>query len=117
MSQTLGGWRYRLLLETCPPMPPAGTGPIDELRATQARIERETHGKVFRAFRVEVGLSLRDVATGWGVEETVLGELERGKRRFPSPADLYAALQQLFTWACERHGYGSLGTPGWRARR
>lgn|GEM_PF-3262219 len=111
MSQAPTGWRYRLLLETCPPMPPAGTGPFDDLSATQARIERETHGQMFRAFRVEVGLSLRDVATGWGVEQTVLGELERGERRFPSPADLFAALQQLFAWACERHGYAKLGDP------
>ncbi|NTX07020.1 helix-turn-helix transcriptional regulator [Myxococcus sp. CA040A] len=97
-------------------MPPAGKGHAAELRAARARAERERHGQVFRACRVELGLSLRDVATGWGVNATVLGELERGKRRFPAPADLFAALQQLFTWACERHGYGRLGDLRWRDR-
>nr|WP_255666373.1 helix-turn-helix transcriptional regulator [Myxococcus sp. AS-1-15] len=98
-------------------MPSVGACPVASLAEAKARRERESDGQVFRALRVELRLSLREIAAGWGVSPAMLGELERGRRRFASPADLFAALQQLWQWACERHTYATLGSPRWRARR
>lgn len=115
--EPLSPWRFRLTLEECPPYPrTAHEGPIGALVESGAREARERDGRLFRDWRVTLGLGLQEVAAGWGVSAVVLGELERGERRFPSPADAWGAQQQLFTWACERHGYSRLGSPAWRTR-
>lgn len=65
-------------------------------------------GRAFRAVRVRYGLTLRELAAGWRVPDVEVGELERGLRRFATPADLSAALSQLWLWAMEK----SKGTIG-----
>ena len=115
MRKSLSPWRFRLLLEPCPPhVRTAHDGPLCALAQSAAREACERDGRIFRDWRVRLGLGLAEVAAGWGVSAVELGELERGLRRFPCPADTWAALQQLFSWACERHTYGELGKP--RAR-
>lgn len=59
-------------------------------------------GSAFRAVRVMYGLTLREVADGWGVQHVEIGELERGHRHFIKPADMQAALSQLWLWAVEK---------------
>lgn len=63
----------------------------------------ERQGRAFRGARVEFGLTLREVAHGWRLSDVEVGELERGLRRFIAPADLHAALQQLWCWGCEKN--------------
>lgn len=67
-----------------------------------------TEGRAFRAVRVRYGLTLREVAIGWGIGDVEAGELERGVRRFRTPADLNAALSQLWLWAMEK-SKGAIG--------
>jgi hypothetical protein len=78
------------------------TMPADKGSLLVARTA-ERHGSAFRAARVEYGLTLRDVAAGWRISEVEVGELERGLRCFRAPADLHAALQQLWCWASEKN--------------
>lgn len=60
-------------------------------------------GRAFRAIRIAYGLTLREVADGWSIPHVEMGDLERGKRRFTSPADLHAALCQLWLWAVAKN--------------
>lgn len=69
----------------------------------------DRHAAAFRSVRVEFRLSLREVAHGWSLDPVEVADLERGRRRFLTRADLWAALQQLFCWGCERHTYGKMG--------
>lgn len=64
--------------------------------------QRVEQGAAFQAVRVLYGLTLREVADGWRVPHVEVGELERGLRHFASPADMHAALQQLWCWANEK---------------
>lgn len=66
-------------------------------------LPRVEQGNAFRAVRVMYGLTLREVADGWGVPHVELGELERGHRHFTTPADMQAALSQLWLWAVEKN--------------
>lgn len=59
-------------------------------------------GHAFRAVRIMYGLTLREVADGWRISHVELGELERGHRHFITPADMQAALSQLWLWAVEK---------------
>lgn len=100
----LSAWRFRWRTEACPAVPlTAHEGPLGALVEASRRETNGRHGEAFRALRVECGLSLGDVARGWGITEVEVGELERGLRRFPCPADLWAALQQLWCWGSERN--------------
>lgn len=83
--RTLSPWRFRWATVPC------------HGKAEQA----ERHAEAFRAMRVECGLTPGDVARGWGVSVVEVSELERGLRRFPDAADLWAALQQLWCWKAE----------------
>jgi hypothetical protein len=95
---SLSPFRYRLSLEACSPaMKPEARG---------------RDGRLFQDWRVRLGLGVQEVADGWGVDVKVLDELERGGWCFVAPADAWSALQQLFLWACERHGYFALGQRG-----
>lgn len=52
MSPPLSPWRFRLVLEECPP--PARTtheGPVSALVEAGAREDRERDGRLFRAWR------------------------------------------------------------------
>lgn len=69
----------------------------------------DRHAAAFHAARIEFRLGLGDVAQGWGLELGEVVDLEQGQRRFLSPADFWAALQQLFCWGCERHTYSGMG--------
>lgn len=60
-------------------------------------------GRAFRAARVRYGLTLREVAAGWQLGDVEVGDLERGRRRFAAPADMHAALSQLWLWAVEKN--------------
>lgn len=70
----------------------------------------DRHAAAFRSARVEFRLGLSEVAQGWGLELGEVLDLEQGMRRFLSPADFWAALQQLFCWGCERHAYVGMGS-------
>jgi hypothetical protein len=60
-------------------------------------------GRAFRAVRLMYGLTLRDVADGWRAPHVEVGELERGHRHFVTPADMQAAVSQLWLWAVEKN--------------
>jgi predicted transcriptional regulator len=76
-------------------------GTLHSMDAEAAKAER--HGQAFRAFRVECGLSLGDVARGWEISTVEVSELERGLHRFPDATALWNALQQLWFWKAEKH--------------
>lgn len=71
-----------------------------EVMPSSATVEE---GRAFRAVRVRYCLTLREVAAGWRVSDVEVGGLERGKRRFQTPADFGAALSQLWLWAVEKN--------------
>lgn len=101
-QSTLSAPRFRWSIVKAPAGDPLKrTWPIVGLTAESYRAE--LHGECFRALRVECGLSLGDVARAWGVSVVEVFELERGLRRFPAAADLWAALQQLWCWGSERN--------------
>ena len=81
-------------------LPPTGFSYVDQHWLDETAVR---HGTCFRAARVTYGLTLREVASGWGMSDVEVGELERGIRRFVAPADLHAALQQLWCWANEKN--------------
>lgn len=60
-------------------------------------------GHAFRAVCMMYGLTLREVADGWRISHVELGQLERGHRHFVTPADMQAALSQLWLWAVEKN--------------
>jgi hypothetical protein len=60
-------------------------------------------GHGFRAIRVMYGLTLREISAGWQISDVESGELERGHRHFATPADMQAALSQLWLWAVEKN--------------
>lgn len=94
--------RFRWRTVPCSAAPAtAHDDPLGSLVESGKRETNGRHGAAFRALRAECGLSLGDVARGWGVSVVEVSELERGLRRFPSPADLWAALQQLWCWGTE----------------
>jgi hypothetical protein len=49
------------------------------------------------------GLTMGDVARGWGIRVSEVSDLERGHRHFVAPADMQAALSQLWLWAIEKN--------------
>lgn len=111
----LSASRFKLVLEESPPYArTAHEGPLGALAEAAAMMDREGDGRLFRLWRIRVGLSIYEVSLGWGVLPSFVCELERGRRRFPSPADAHAALQQLFQWACEKHSHGELSRAGRR---
>ena len=85
--------------------PPPGYSYVDQQWRDTAAVQ---HGECFRGARVTYGLTLRDVAAGWRISEVEVGELERGLRRFRTPADLSAALSQLWLWGMEK-SKGAIG--------
>lgn len=100
--RTLSPWRFRWLTMVNPPIPlTAHEGPIGTLVEAGRRDDADRHGAIFKGMRMECGLSLGDVARGWGLSVVEVSELERGLRRFPASADLWAALQQLWCWGSE----------------
>jgi hypothetical protein len=60
-------------------------------------------GRAFRTIRKLYGLGSREVARGWGVRPLVVECLEAGGLRFSTPADMNAALAQLWIWAVEKN--------------
>lgn len=60
-------------------------------------------GRAFRAVRMMYGLTMGEVARGWGLRVSEVSDLERGYRCFISPADMQAALSQLWLWAVEKN--------------
>lgn len=100
----LSAWRLRWRTVPCSAAPAtAHDDPLGSLVESGKREMNERHGAAFRVLRLECGLSLGDVARAWGVSVVEVSELERGLRRFPSPVDLWAALQQLWCWGSERN--------------
>lgn len=59
-------------------------------------------GRAFRTIRRLYGLGVREVARGWVLPQSSITNLERGWLRFRSPADMHAALSQLWLWAVEK---------------
>jgi hypothetical protein len=59
-------------------------------------------GRAFRTIRRLYGLGARDVAVGWALPTSTITALERGRLRLRSPADMQAALSQLWLWAVEK---------------
>lgn len=96
--RNLSPWRFRWVT-----VPSNGTTHVAGLVAVMSleAAQAERHARAFKSLRVECGLSLGDVARGWGTSVVEVSELERGLRRFPESADLWAALQQLWCWKAE----------------
>jgi len=101
----LTAWRFRWSTTPVKRVEQLAGNLPDTITATADR-----HAAGFRSARVEFGLTLREVSQAWGVSAVEIGELERGQRRFLSPADFYAAMQQLFCWASERYHYAALSS-------
>lgn len=60
-------------------------------------------GRAFRTVRRLYGLGVREVARGWILAPSSITALERGRLRFRTPADMQAALSQLWLWAVEKN--------------
>lgn len=99
MSLPLSGWRYRWHTEALTAPERLVGGLVADALVHQA----VRHGAAFRAMRTECGLGLRETVAGWGISAVEMSALERGERRFVSPADLKAALDQLWLWGVERN--------------
>lgn len=60
-------------------------------------------GAAFKTVRMMYGLTMGEVARGWGIRVTEVSDLERGYSRFATPADMQAALSQIWLWAVEKN--------------
>lgn len=84
-KEPLSTWRFRL-----------------ETHATTHDSQAEDEGRAFRAVRRACKLTTLEVAIGWRVAAADIDALEAGRRAFPKPQDLRAALSQLWLWGSER---------------